>query len=363
MNIAIDAREFKTQGAGKSRYVAQIILSLAEVDTKNNYFLLSSKPVKAKLPDNFKWLEIPNFPYFSLGSLLKKHQIDLFFSPTSYLMALFSPKPTIIVVHDLAVFIEKRARPTFKTRLIEKLTLPLVLKKARRIITVSENTRKDILSHFKTDPAKIVSIPSAPLPSDNNAHSREEVVGRYQLSKRYILYVGTIEPRKNLDGLIMAYGQLPAELRNTIPLILVGKRGWNVDQIDQAIKQSPARSTIRELGFVPDQDLPEIYRQASVFVYPSCYEGFGFPVLEAMAKGVPVITSNISSLPEVAGDAAILIDPADPKELTRQIETVLSDNVRAAQLKQAGLKRARQFSWERTARETVSIFDQITERV
>jgi alpha-1,3-rhamnosyl/mannosyltransferase len=175
----------------------------------------------------------------------------------------------------------------------------------------------------------------------------------------YILYLGTLEPRKNISALLEAYSFLPKKTQASFPLILAGGKGWLMDNLEDEIRRLDIASRTVLTGYVPRKDLPALYSGAAVFVYPSLYEGFGLPPLEAMACGTPVITSNVSSFPEVVGDAGIMVDPYDVKRLRDEIERVLEDSSLRASLGSRGLARAKQFTWENCARQTLDVYKRV----
>lgn len=357
MNIAVDARQWREGGAGKGRYVGEIIKAISKIDSTNKYFILVNEAPTIKLPSNFTIIHLPKMPYFWIWRNLNKLSIDLFFSPTSYLMCLFSRVKTVIVVHDLAVFLEPKAKPKLKTKVLEKIALKRALRKSIKVIAVSVNTKNDILNNFIVNKDKIEVIYPAGLPL--NGTPDQGVLDKYGLNTGYVLYVGTIEPRKNLDNLIRAYGDLPISIKEKHPLVLVGKRGWNSDYLDGIINSTNTKRFIREVGFIPDNELLSFYHYASIFAYPSWYEGFGLPVLEAMSYGLPVITSNISSLPEVAGLATVLISPDKPEEITLAITDLLKNKDKALKMKKLGLKQAEKFTWRKSAVNTINLFDRV----
>ncbi|MBO9384191.1 MAG: glycosyltransferase family 4 protein [Roseiflexus sp.] len=236
--------------------------------------------------------------------------------------------------------------------------------RADRIIADSEATRRDIVRELNIPPEKI-SVVYAAADTRFRPHTPEETqttLERYSLThNRYILSVGTLEPRKNYVRLIEAYAMLhdryaPAE--HLPPLIIAGGNGWKYDAILAAPEQTGVAGFVRFLGRVPDNDLPALIAGSRVFVYPSLYEGFGLPPLEALACGVPVVVSHAASLPEVVGDAGLYCDPYDPHDIARQIAALLEDNDLALRLRYASVIRARQFSWERAARETLAVYAQ-----
>lgn len=360
MKIAIDAREIDG-GAGKARYVRELVLSLSEIDQKNKYFLYVWERPKLALSSNFEFIKLPKnkIRLLWLRRDLKARKVDVFLSPTGYHPVIFSKVKSVLVVHDLAVFVEKHTRAQFKTMLIERLSLPLALRRANYVIADSENTRQDLIKCFKTKTDKVKTVLLAPFKLRGKPESEKEVRNKYHLPDRYILFVGTLEPRKNIDGLIRAYANLPVKLKKKYPLVLAGRRGWHTEEIDLAIKQTDSRKSILETGYFAEGDLPALYGMASVFVYPSWYEGFGLPPLEAMGYGVPVICSNTSSLPEVAGDAALKVNPANQRDISSALEKLLTNESLRAKLIEAGENQAKQFSWEKTAKQTLEILEKV----
>ena len=364
MKIGVDAREVKPNGAGKGRYASEVLKSLTKLDEKNEYFLYGFGR-HTGLPPNFHWVTLPQGSgrwIFALPRLIRKNKINVFFSPTSFLACLLTFVPTVIVVHDLAVFVEPRAKPSFKTKLMEKSTLLLAIRRAKHIICDSNHTKKDVLKMFNVSEDKITVIHLAAFSKPKNIVGPKTITSKYNLPKRYILFVGTIEPRKNIEGLVKAYSLFPRAFRQAIPLVIVGKRGWNFENVDQMVEQLGLKNNVRFIGFIPDSELPGLYQSAGVVVYPSWYEGFGLPVLEAMSYGTPVITSNRSSLPEVVGDAAILINPEKPQEIAQAIKKVLSDSKFREILCHKGLQRAKEFSWVKTAATTLSVLLKVARR-
>jgi alpha-1,3-rhamnosyl/mannosyltransferase len=226
-----------------------------------------------------------------------------------------------------------------------------VLRKASGIITISEHTRTDLLRLVDIRPEIVRTI----YPGVAAAYFEEgerRPPKRYGLNKPYILYVGTVEPRKNIETLLDAYEALPEGLRREYDLVLAGPIGWSAERIRARLESSP----VKYLGYVPETDMPALTRGASLFVYPSLYEGFGFPVAQAMASGVPVVTSAVSSLPEVAGGSAMLVDPASSNEVRRAIERVLEDPALAARLASQARARAECFRWEISAGKSLEFF-------
>lgn len=239
------------------------------------------------------------------------------------------------------------------------------LEGARRadcIIAISEHTKKDLIDHLNAPDDKIVVTPLA---ARREFHPRPETEVRAYVSKHwgldtpYLLSVGTLEPRKNIRCLINAFCSLPEEISDNYQLAIAGGKGWLSSDIHQSVVEMGAESKVRFLGYVPEPDLPWLYCGATCFVYPSLYEGFGLPPLEAMASGIPVITSNTSSLPEVVGDAGLLVDPRSQEGLRSAIIKVLSAADLRREMSENGLKRAARFSWEKTALETLKVYERV----
>lgn len=229
------------------------------------------------------------------------------------------------------------------------------------VLTISESSRKDIIEYLDVDPKKVYVTPLASRYSPNYLSEKKNIAAlekqvNYDFSKPYLLFVSTIEPRKNINAIIYAFNLLKKKYKIEHQLILIGKKGWNYDPIFADIESSPWKSQIHHLDYLSDELVALFYSKADVFVYPSHYEGFGLPVLEAMTLGAPVVTSNTSSIPEVSGDAAILIDPNDPVQLAEAILKVISDSQLRQELINQGKARAKLFSWERTAKETLNAY-------
>ena len=279
------------------------------------------------------------------------------FHATEHLLLSLHSVPTILTVHDL-IFRHLPAHHKPLNRWYLNLTMPLYCRRATHVIAVSECTRRDLVAAYNLPPEKITVVHEAaaprfqPQPPDTVAAVR----ARYHLPDRYLLFVGTIEPRKNLARLLSGLEAIHAD-GLTDGLVIVGKRGWLYDDFFSRLEQSPARAAVILPGYVPDEDLPAIYAGAQALVLPSLYEGFGLPVLEAMACGTPVTCSDTSSLPEIAGDAALHFDPDSVESLTDALRHLLSDTDLRAALRQRGFEQAAKFSWDRVAAETGAVYD------
>ena len=292
----------------------------------------------------------------ALPVLARRERWDLLHSPVNVAPALL-PGRSVVTVHDLAFVTAPSAVPAHRRRYLTAMTAHSV-RHAARVIAVSKSTRHDLGTWFDVAPDRISVTPLAAEPRFRPpsppalAAFRE----RHRIDQPYILSVGTREPRKNVAALVRAFARLAAGIPHG--LVLVGPPGWMGGDLDRALADLPSavRDRVRLTGFVDDDDLPLWYGGADVFAYPAHYEGFGLPVLEAMACGVPVVTSDVSSLPEVAGDAALLVDPEDEEELAAALLEVITDARLAMALRDRGLRRAAEFSWSETARLTVNAY-------
>ena len=284
------------------------------------------------------------------------------FHATEHLLLPLRDVPTVLTVHDL-IF---RHLPTHHkplNRWYLNLTMPLYCRRATHVIVVSDCTRRDLMVAYGVPAEKITVVHEAAAPCFGPQPPAvvEAARTRYDLPKRYLFFVGTIEPRKNLARLLTAFEPLYAG-GLTDGLVIVGRRGWLYDDFFARLEASSAREAVFLPGYVPDEDLPVLYTGAQALVLPSLYEGFGLPVLEAMACGTPVACSKVSSIPEIGGDAVLYFDPTDVEAMTGVIGRVLRDGVLREEMQARGLARAARFSWERTAQETLAVYRQVVGR-
>ncbi len=277
---------------------------------------------------------------------------------TEHLLLPLRRIPTVMTVHDL--FFQEAAYHKWTNRFYLKMAMRLFCRRVSHCIAVSQYTGDALMESYRIPRQRITVVHEAAaphfLPQDDDRI--QEVRRRYGLPSRYILFVGTIEPRKNLPSLLQAFERCHGQ-GLTDGLVIVGRRGWMSDSFFRALERSPARQAVLFPGRVADEDLPPLYSGAQVFVYPSFAEGFGLPVLEAMSCATPVVCSNTTSLPEVAGDAALLVDPADTGALTDAVGRLLRQPELAALLRRRGRERARSFSWRRAARETLAVYESV----
>ncbi len=350
------------RGAGIHRYIHNLLLNLALTAQENRYTVFLSD---RRFPPNpaliLRTSRLPTAqPLVRIGweqlvqpFVLWREKIDLLHS-LAFVTPLLSPCPAVVTIYDLSFILLPR---NFRhgRRLYLALFSRLSARKARRIITISESTRRDTVRWLNVPSEKIdvvycgVDQAFHPLPEEEVASFRQ----KYGLPERFILFVGTIEPRKNVARLIEAYSLLGD---GQIKLVIGGARGWFYKEVFVRLEELGLTDNVLFPGYIPPAELPLWYNAAELFVYPSLYEGFGLPPLEAMACGTPVITSNVSSLPEVVGEAGLTVDPMDSKGLAEAIHRVLGDETLRQSMREQGLARAGRFSWAKAARETVEVY-------
>lgn len=348
--IGIDARAAAEVPAGRGRYVRELLSALERIpETADERFILYAREPWGDLdPRRFRWSTIPlPDPAWNVAAGIRaSRETRAFLSTNSYLTAWFTRVPTTVVVYDLVPFVTDDVAQRRAAR-IERATIKPALRRAASLPCISEATRVDLERLFPGVAGKTVVTPLA---ADGSFFEPVAETGHPELERPYVLAVGTLEPRKNLERLLDAWLRLAPDLRSRYDLALVGPRGW--DDADIVTKATATRA--RLLGRVTDAQLRALYAGASAFAYPSLYEGFGLPPLEAMAAGAPVLTSDVSSLPEVVGDAAVLVDPHDVDAIASGLTRILTDPVLADDLRRAGRARAASFSWNRTAQETLN---------
>jgi len=302
--------------------------------------------------------------YSLVSPLLKQHAIrgyadHVYHGPNFYLPPFAGP--SVCTFHDLSIFTWAHCHPPERVKYMRK-EIAATLKRADMLITDTETTRQEVAAYFSWPLDKIRAVPLA-CSDDFRPRRLEEiksVLTKHGLSYQgYSLYVGTIEPRKNLDVLLDAYALLPLAVRQQWPLILIGYQGWRSEYLHERIKAAASEGWARYLGFVDADELPLIYAGARVFVFPSLYEGFGLPVLEAMASGIPVVCSNASTLPEVTEEAAAMCEPQDVDTLSELINRALQDQSWRESAVKKGLLQAAKFSWQRCAKDTVAVYKEI----
>ncbi|MCX7840628.1 MAG: glycosyltransferase family 4 protein, partial [Anaerolineae bacterium] len=296
-----------------------------------------------------------------LPILVRHYRLDALHSP-HYTMPLVKPCRSIVTFHYLTFFLYPQMHLFYK-RVFFQAMMPLAARRADALIAISHSTRTDLTRILRVPTDKVETIPygiASHFRPVTDWHALDAFCTRYHLSRPFVLYVGNLEPRKNLPTLVRAFARI-VQMELPHVLVLAGTRGWKDAPLFATIQELGLTSRVWFPGYIPQAELPMLYSAADLFVYPSFYEGFGLPVLEAMACGVPVITSNISSMPEVAGDAAVLVEPNDVDVLADAMRHLLTDSTRRATLAAKGLARAREFSWERTAQATLSVYTRVAQ--
>ncbi len=378
MKVLIEGGPLFIQRSGVGQYLYKLFEGLFEQDKKNSYYIYAFLFVGKKLKQPFRksWKNV----HYRMVRYLPSKVYNVFsrrvFVPPADIMTatkpdvaifgnyvrppLFFGAKSISFVYDLSYETHKDKADKKNSQLLMK-RVPITIKKSDVIVTISQNSKREIIDRYHVSADKIAVINPALDHTEYYPRSKKDqgrVSSRYGISGQYILYVGTIEPRKNIIGLLNAYAELPEKLQAQYSLVLAGGKGWKNEDIYKRIKELSHLNIILT-GYVPDEDLPALHSGASLFVFPSFYEGWGMPPLEAMACGTPVITSNNSSLPEVVGDAGIMVDAKDTTGLTGQMARVLTDKRLSAGLIEKGIKQAAKFSWDKSARQLSEIIENL----
>ena len=341
--IGVDARAATEVGAGRGRVVRELLRAFAAREDRHHYLCYAREPWEEPLGERFQWRTIDSRDplWHWRAARAAGHECDVFLSSNSYLTTWMLTIPGVPIVYDLLTF-DPAARPNRRSVVIERVTLGRAVKRSAALVAISHTTAEALAARFPAAAAKVVVAPlGAPrdLVRPGGADERPD--------PGFVLAVGTLEPRKNLPALVQAYRALDDGLQRRHPLVVAGELGWGTDQTLASLQSLGQR--VRIMGRVSDPELAALYRRCAVFCYPSLGEGFGLPVLEAMAAGAPVVTSNRSSLPEVGGSAVEYADPTNVESITAALARVLSSPDRRAELSAAGRRRAAEFTWARTA--------------
>ena len=372
IQIGIDGNEANVQDrVGIGEYAFQLLSYFEKISQNTTeyqfYVYLKHKP-GADLPPARKgwkyivikperlWTQI-GLPFFLYTH---KNDLDVFFSPTHYAPR-FSPIPTVVSVMDVSYL---HFPETFAKKDLYQLETwtRYSVKNAQKVFTISTASKNDIMKFYnkKNNDVIVTHLGIKAIDTDITKKSMEEIQKKYNLSKNYFLFVGTLQPRKNITRLIEAFALLKNKY-SEITLVIVGRKGWKYDEIIEAPTKYNVTDSVLFLDFVPDEDLPSLYANAIAYVLPSLYEGFGLPVLEAMEYDCPVITSNISSLPESVGEAALSVNPANVTDISDIMETLLSDEELRKNLIKKGHEQIKKFSWEKTAKETLAVLEAVAQ--
>lgn len=367
MRIAIDAHSVGNKLGGNESYAKNLIEALAQIDKVNQYTIFVTKrEARERFSNRWPNFQVrstpPHTPFvripLTLSAELRRNRVDVLH--VQFTAPPFSPCPVVVSIHDLSF---EHLPQTFKrrSRMQLRLTVRRSARNAAQVIALSEHARADLIATYNLQPEKVNVVPLAapdafaPVRDDNELQRVRQIYG---IDRDYILSVGSIQPRKNLRRLIEAYYLLRQQQpEGKLPqLVLVGKNAWLYDETLQSLKDRDLGSIVLT-GYVPEADLPALYSGALCFIYPSYFEGFGLPPLEAMKCGAPVIVGNKTSLPEVVGDAALMIDPFDVGAIAAAIQRVITDSDFRSELRVKGMQRAKQFDWKETARRTLAVYE------
>ena len=370
MRIAIDAHSVGTKLGGNESYAVNLIEALAQIDSVNYYTIyVTTKEARDRFTSrwsNFKVrYTLPHTPLIriplTLSAELRKHPVDVLH--VQFTAPPFCPCPVVVSIHDLSF---EHLPQTFNRRSRTQLrfTVRHSAQRAARILSLSEHTRHDIIETYGIDAERVNAIPlAAPeqfVPITDKSEL-QRVRHTYGIDGDYILTVGSIQPRKNLARLIKAYESLRGNCSaDKLPkLVLVGKCAWLYDETLRTLDEAGVRDSVIMTGYVPEADLPALYSGALCFVYPSYFEGFGLPPLEAMKCGAPAIVGNRTSLPEVVGDAALMVDPFDTEAIAAAIKRLINDSTLRNELSLKSRERASAFNWRDTARKTLKVYEEV----
>ena len=370
MRIAIDARKLHDYGVGT--YVRNLLRHLARLDVDSEYLILCGQDdgsLATELGPNFRMLPTgaraeSAGDQFIVPRLLKHAGANVYHTPYAVLPVM-TVCPSVVTIHDCVNLTFPQYAPSRVAHVAARLRMWSAAHRSSRILTVSESSKRDILRFFRVPESKVSIIANAidqrygsPPPPDEVQRVRE----RFQLYGEFLLYAGNIRPHKNLDRLIEAFHRLRESPRfEHLRLLIIGDEISKYPTLRRAVHRYKLHKHVRFFGFVPESTLAVLYRLATAFVFPSLYEGFGLPPLEAMASGTPVVTSNVSALPEVVGDAAILIDPYDAGAIAQGLRQALTDEDLRATLVARGLERAKAFSWETSVRRVREIYGEVAD--
>ena len=366
--IGIDGIPLASAKTGIGHYTLELSRALAAIDPDDEFQLISPVPLVSHdgLPRNLLMVEAPKRKLWWVAGLplyIRRNSLALFHG-TNYDIPLWSQCPTVLSIHDLSLLLYPQTHLEHVVRRA-RYRLPLMARKATRIITATEHVKKEVAEHLRVNPARIAVTPYAPR-RDFHRVPRSETEAtrrRFGIDDIFILFVGTIEPRKNLITLLRAFAETHANTDLRPQLVIAGQEGWLISEISNYIESEGLNPWIRFTGYIADEDLRALYSSCAVCVYPSLYEGFGLPPLEAMACGAPVIAADVPSLHETTGKAALTVPPTDVEQLSRALVEMLRDEQKRAYFSRAGLEWAAQFTWERTARLTLQVYRDVIDRI
>jgi glycosyltransferase involved in cell wall biosynthesis len=374
MKILIDFTQIPVQKVGVGVYALNLITKIAKIDRRNIYYVLvqnDDRSLDFINQDNFILIRVKSALFrhllsrflleqFYIPYLIKRADIDVSHSlHYSFPLVTFRAKK-IVNIYDMTFFLFPHLHVFIKVRYF-RFYIKLASKLAHKIITISHSTRRDLIREFKISPDRLRVIYPGKSELFNPDLDRSRISSAkkaYGIKTEYFLFIGTIEPRKNIRNLILAYHQFLRE-NDRFALVIAGKMGWHQDGITKIIDKLGLSRHVILAGYVKEEDKPFLISGSSIFIYPSIYEGFGIPVLEALACGIPTITSNVSSLPEVAGEAAVLIDPSSVDELYAGMKRLTADEKYYNELKERSISQAAKFDWAMAAKDTIRVYESV----
>jgi glycosyltransferase involved in cell wall biosynthesis len=371
VRIGIDATALPQRPVGAGNYIIQLIRAFARVPGEAEFVIFVQQKGLPLLDicehPGFHLLVLPNqSPLIRLlweqtmfPILAARQKLDVLHC-LHYTMPLTYPGRTVVTFHDMTFFIFPEHH-TLSRRILFRFFINASRRRATSLIADSESTRLDAIRLVGAPPEKIHTVPlgiTSDFYPENDPAILNPVRQKYNLPERFLLFVGLLEPRKNLPALLQAFARLSPSL-GKIKLVIVGRMGWMYEKTDRLVHSLSLTERVLFTGYVDQADLPRVYNLAEAAVYPSLYEGFGLPVLEAMACGTPVITSNVSSMPEIAGEAGIMLPPNDIPALTQAMEHLLQTPDERQRRSVLGLAQAAQFTWERTAVKTLEVYQNV----
>jgi glycosyltransferase involved in cell wall biosynthesis len=371
MRIGIDATALPPKPVGAGTYTINLVRALHNLGLGHDLFVFATQRGKdlINLPEKsgFHWVIVPDiqpaqrllWEQIVFPGLVRNNNLDILHS-LHYTKPIYLSCTSVVTFHDMTFFLYPHLHTKAK-RIIFPLFIRISARQAAAIIADSESTRQDSIRLLNIPPEKIYPVPlgvSQEYQVIRDSTWLEDVRRRYQLPQSFVMYAGLVEPRKNLPILIRAYKDL-ADRGVTQPLVIVGRYGWLSKEVFSLVENLGLGGQVIFTGYVDQEDLPVFYNLACIFVYPTLYEGFGLPVLEAMACGTPVITSAVSSLPEIVADAGVLVPPGDEAALSTAMYELLNDPFERERLADKGLMRAKIFSWESTAVETSKVYQAV----
>jgi glycosyltransferase involved in cell wall biosynthesis len=368
--IGIDGTPLLGQRSGVGNYTGRLLAAMMETRPSWEFLLYSNKPIDSLEPALAHAKQIYNLSarkrllwmHFMLPRIIQRSQPHLCHFPNAMAPMWFG-KPFILTIHDASLFLHSEYHPLARILSI-RLALPKLARRASAVITVSNHARDDLIRVLGLPQDKITVIyeaASREMRPETDPACLAGLRKKYNLPERYLLFVGTLDSRKNLVRLVRSYSQV-RKMGFPHRLVISGSTGWKIERLYEEIEQLSLQDSVVLTGYVPDEDLPGLLSMSSLFVFPSLFEGFGLPPLEAMACGTPVLSSASTSMPEICGDAAYYVDPEDEDSISSGIATLLRDEEYRRDLGRRGLERSRMFSWERAARETLEVYQQVLNR-